>query len=184
MKTGPFREEMHGSLGSQKLHGYAEEEISRRSLSCLFNLKCHQLKLTFYHFQHPTFLTPNYSKALCVCVPCVHVCACALVCVCVHVLTCIHACTGAHVCMRVFMCGHVLVCVLMCVCACVCVCTCTHACVCVRVFMCMCSCVLCLEAKEQTQVSFLVAFNLFLFSLRQLISLELTNQLGWRTSEP
>lgn len=47
VKTGPLREEMHGSLGSQKLYGYVEEEISRRSLSCLFNHKCLQLKLTF-----------------------------------------------------------------------------------------------------------------------------------------
>lgn len=84
-----------------------------------------------------------------------------------------------HACIHVWACARV--CVLMCVCACVRVCTCAHACMCVRVFMCMCSS---LEAKEQTQVSFLVAFNLFLFSLRQLISLELTNQLGWRTSEP
>lgn len=186
MKAGPLREEMHGSLGSQKLHGYAEEEISRRSLSCLFNLKCLQLKLTFYHFQDPTFLMPNHSKALCVHVmcSCVYMCSC----ICVHVLMCVH----------VFMCVHVLMCI--CMYSCVCVCSCVHAhaclCICLYVHMCscmcacahvclyMCSCVctrahvcacvhvcvhvfmcVCVEAKGQPQVSFFSSLQSFSFFL-------------------
>lgn len=191
VKTGPLREEMRGSLGSQKLHGYAEEEISR-SLSCQFNLKCFQLKLTFCHLQDPTFLMPNHSKALCMCAMCSCVCMWSFMCVhvlmhvlmCAHVFmyacihVCVHVCVCSFVYMHVFMCVHVLMCVLMLTCACV------H--VCAHVFMCVCACAcVCYvwRTKDNLRFHSSVAFSLLLFSLRQLISLELTNRLGWLTSK-